>query len=75
MDIISTVSFACLQEVAFSLDGIDLGKYFANTDREVPTVYDCYAISNHYGGTDSGHYTAFVRSLANGKWYELNYKS
>ncbi len=34
--------------------------------------YDLYAVSNHYGSLNGGHYTAFgFNSLLN-KWYEFN---
>jgi len=31
--------------------------------------YDLYAISNHIGSMGGGHYTAYVKNLANGEWY------
>ena len=34
--------------------------------------YDLYAVSNHYGSLNGGHYTAYgYNSLVN-KWYEFN---
>ena len=36
-------------------------------------LYDCYAVSNHYGsGPNAGHYTACVRNSENNKWYAMN---
>ena len=35
-------------------------------------IYDCYAVSNHYGAMGYGHYTAFARSIHNDKWYEFD---
>jgi hypothetical protein len=35
-------------------------------------VYDLRAISNHFGGTSSGHYTAFARHSETGAWHEFN---
>ena len=29
-------------------------------------LYDCYAVSNHFGALGGGHYTAFARSLTSG---------
>ena len=34
-------------------------------------VYDLYGICNHSGGTEGGHYTAFVKN-ANENWYLFN---
>jgi ubiquitin carboxyl-terminal hydrolase 4/11/15 len=60
--------------VCFPLDGIDLGDQCIHPDKASfgSTVYDCYAVSNHFGGLGGGHYTAFARSLENGKWYEFD---
>jgi hypothetical protein len=35
-------------------------------------VYDLRAISNHFGGTSSGHYTAFARHSETNTWHEFN---
>ena len=35
------------------------------------TLYNLYAVINHYGGTGGGHYTAFVKNY-NKKWYCAN---
>lgn len=34
--------------------------------------YDLFAITNHIGNKDCGHYYAYVKSLTNNNWYELN---
>lgn len=47
--------------VDFPLTGLDLSKQVLhwNNDNEKP-IYDCYAVSNHYGGLGGGHYTAYA---------------
>ena len=35
-------------------------------------IYDCYAISNHYGNMGFGHYTAFAKNPIDNKWYEFD---
>ena len=35
-------------------------------------VYDLYAISNHYGSLNGGHYTAFVENPIAKKWFEFD---
>ncbi|ETS64541.1 hypothetical protein PaG_01006 [Moesziomyces aphidis] len=35
-------------------------------------IYDLYAVDNHFGGLGGGHYTAFAKSPADGKWYEFD---
>jgi Ubiquitin carboxyl-terminal hydrolase len=32
-------------------------------------IYDCVAISNHFGGIGGGHYTAFARDLREDQWF------
>ena len=44
--------------VDFPLKGLDLTQQVQQwTDDEKP-IYDCYAVSNHFGGLGGGHYTA-----------------
>jgi ubiquitin carboxyl-terminal hydrolase 4/11/15 len=33
--------------------------------------YDLFAISNHYGSLNGGHYTAYAKNIDN-KWYEFD---
>jgi len=35
-------------------------------------LYDLYAVSNHYGSINFGHYTAYCKNYMNGKWYDFN---
>ena len=35
-------------------------------------IYDLYAVDNHYGGLGGGHYTAYAKNPANGKWFEFD---
>lgn len=55
------------QFIDFPLEGLDLTKHFATwKDGEEP-VYDCYGVSNHFGGLGGGHYTAHALHN-NGVW-------
>jgi ubiquitin carboxyl-terminal hydrolase 4/11/15 len=46
--------------IDFPLEGLDLSEHVMHwTDAEKP-VYDCYAVSNHFGGLGGGHYTAYA---------------
>ncbi|KAI7900888.1 uncharacterized protein BX663DRAFT_532037 [Cokeromyces recurvatus] len=64
-------------DVDYPMVGLDLSKYVPytmfppNKPPEKSTFqYDLYAVSNHMGTSNGGHYTAFVR---NGyEWYEFN---
>ncbi|KAJ1969519.1 ubiquitin-specific protease doa4 [Dispira parvispora] len=67
--------------VAFPLCNLDMSPYLAPAFRpgssQLPTakdqraacVYDLYAVSNHFGGLNGGHYTATVRSGFREKWF------
>ena len=37
----------------------------------VSTVYDLYAIVNHFGNLNGGHYTAYAKN-PDGNWYDYN---
>jgi ubiquitin carboxyl-terminal hydrolase 4/11/15 len=54
--------------VEFPVKGLDLSEFVLGEGR---AIYDLYAVSNHFGGIASGHYTAYV-STADGEWYEMN---
>jgi len=49
---------------------IDLSKYIIGY-KPKSTIYDLYAVCNHSGVTQGGHYTANVKN-ANDKWYNYN---
>ena len=36
------------------------------------TTYDLFAVCNHMGNMNSGHYTAFCRNQRDGQWYSYN---
>jgi ubiquitin C-terminal hydrolase len=53
--------------VDFPLEGLDLSAHCASStnsfvDDQVPAVYDCFAVVNHFGRMGFGHYTAYARS-------------
>lgn len=52
---------------------MDLSKYILKSShRNDKCLYDLYAVSNHFGGLDGGHYTAFCRNPVSGKWYNCD---
>lgn len=46
--------------IDFPLEGLDLSEIVMHFDEGQKPVYDCYAVSNHYGGLGGGHYTAYA---------------
>lgn len=44
--------------IDFPLEGLDLTEQVRHWSEGEKPIYDCYAVSNHYGGLGGGHYTA-----------------
>lgn len=51
--------------VNFPIHDLDLTKYVANKNLSQPQLYELYALTNHYGGLGSGHYTAHIKVSSN----------
>lgn len=49
--------------VNYPLDKLDLSLFLAKSESMKSTAkdYELYAVCNHYGTMESGHYTAFCR--------------
>ncbi|EEC51068.1 predicted protein, partial [Phaeodactylum tricornutum CCAP 1055/1] len=46
--------------IDFPLEGLDLTSVALHWTGAEKPLYDCYAVSNHYGGLGGGHYTAYA---------------
>lgn len=46
--------------IDFPLVGLDLTAQVLHWTGDERPIYDCYAVSNHYGGLGGGHYTAYA---------------
>ncbi|KAL3230602.1 Uncharacterized protein RNJ44_01051 [Nakaseomyces bracarensis] len=58
--------------VEFPIEGLDVSPYIVNTMEQKGTIYDLFAVDNHYGGLGGGHYTAYAKNETDGKWYYFN---
>ena len=58
--------------INFPLDNLDMGKYICENgpDKDF-SKYDLFAVSQHYGGTGGGHYTAICKNY-DGNWYNYD---
>ena len=56
--------------IDFPLDNLDMGPYICGPYKE-NSKYDLFAVSQHYGGTGGGHYTAICKNI-DGNWYNYN---
>ena len=59
-------------EVDFPLDGLDMRQYIMGNQKNENLIYDCYAVSNHYGNIGFGHYTAYAKNPITNKWYDFD---
>jgi len=55
-------------KIDFPLKGLDLTELVADYGEHNKPIYDCYGVSNHYGGLGGGHYTAYVLNDEDGTW-------
>jgi len=62
--------------VDFPLEGLDLSKYVLGGEHASTQpgemIYDCYAVSNHFGNMGFGHYTAYAKNPIDKIWYEFD---
>ena len=56
-------------EVDFPIENMDMKNFVIGPDKE-HSKYDLFAVSQHYGSTGFGHYTAVCKN--DGKWYSYN---
>jgi uncharacterized UBP type Zn finger protein len=55
--------------IDFPIDNLDLSSHTIGPD-STKAIYDLYAVSQHYGSTGGGHYTAVAKNFD--KWYGFN---
>lgn len=53
--------------IDFPLVGLDLTSLVSTYQQGEEPIYDCYAVSNHYGNLGGGHYTAYTQG-DDGTW-------
>jgi hypothetical protein len=53
--------------IDFPLNDLDLREVVTQWKEGEEPIYDCYAVSNHFGGLGGGHYTAYARG-DDGTW-------
>ena len=56
--------------IDYPIDNLDMSKYVNGYNRE-SYIYNLYAIANHEGTTDGGHYWALIKNNDN-NWYKFN---
>lgn len=62
----------CEKGVDFPIKGLNIQPYFKSLNGFCPNAgYDLYAVVNHFGTLDNGHYFAYCKS-DDGRWFEAN---
>lgn len=56
--------------VDFPLEYLDLSQYVIGP--KTFKKYSLFGVSNHYGGLDGGHYTAYCKNALKQKWYKFD---
>ncbi|XP_017849882.1 ubiquitin carboxyl-terminal hydrolase 8 isoform X2 [Drosophila busckii] len=58
----------------FPLENLEMKPYTAKAESRAstPKTYQLYAVSNHYGTMEGGHYTAFCKSANYGRWFKFD---
>jgi len=60
------------QFIDFPLENLDMGGYICESGPDKNFAkYDLFAVSQHYGQTSGGHYTAICKNF-DGRWYHYN---
>ncbi|CAJ0591137.1 unnamed protein product [Cylicocyclus nassatus] len=61
--------------VDFDPSRLDLSEYLHENSPEIAEPYRLYAVTNHYGRLNSGHYTALVCHSTTGDWLKFDDES
>lgn len=57
--------------VDFHLNDLDL-QGVVKSKKSLYSRYKLYAVSNHYGTMDAGHYTAYCKNAEYNKWFKFD---
>lgn len=60
--------------VEFPLEGLDMRPFVLMPEQRNSSnlIYDCFGISNHFGGVGGGHYTAYAKNPISGQWHDFD---
>ena len=61
--------------IDFPIKDLDINKFISSSaikDNKVPKKYDLFAVVNHYGRLEYGHYDAFCLNYEDNCWYNFN---
>lgn len=56
--------------INFPVNGLDMSQYIVK--KQGDCLYDLYAVSNHFGSLNGGHYTAFAKNPYYNRWFNFD---
>ena len=56
--------------VQFPIEGLNMANYLPNKNEK--NIFDLFAVANHIGNLNGGHYFAYCKNFIDGEWYEFN---
>ncbi|KAI1722851.1 ubiquitin carboxyl-terminal hydrolase domain-containing protein [Ditylenchus destructor] len=59
-------------DVSFDIAQLDMSRYMHEKAPYQKAEYSLYAVTNHNGRLNSGHYTSFTKNLQTGEWLEFD---
>lgn len=57
--------------IDFPVENLNLSNFVLNP-HENSLTYDLYAVSNHFGSLNGGHYTAYCKNPIYNKWFDFD---
>lgn len=59
--------------ITFPINELNINKYMSNFSKKLGNfTYDLFAVTNHIGSMNGGHYFSFVKSITDSEWYCIN---
>ena len=58
--------------VQFPVEDLNMDRYVMDDKYNAKTDYQLYAVSNHSGTLDGGHYTASCRHFNSNRWFKFD---
>ena len=60
-------------KINFPINGLNVNPFMSEYSTKLGDfIYDLYAVNNHMGSINGGHYHSFVKSISNDNWYCIN---
>ena len=57
--------------IEFPINNLNMNKFIVYQDNNINYIYDVFAVSEHYGSRNGGHYTAICKNI-DGNWYSYD---